>query len=93
MSRGCRGPAALVPQCTVQDFMGERSLELRWLELIHEGGVIDNPRAVRRHRWQSSRYQFQPQAERAEKRLPQHESNPGPSQLLCRGRVRMRFEA
>src|SRR5271157_4344772 len=67
--------AALVPQCAVQDLVGKCSLEFRWLEFIHKGGVIDNPRAVCRHRWQSSRYQFQPQAECAEKRLLQDKLN------------------
>jgi hypothetical protein len=80
--------AALVSQRAVQDFMGERSLKFRWLEFIHEGRVIDNPRAVSRHRWQTSGYQFQPQAERAEKRLPKQELNARPGQLLCRGSVR-----
>ena len=72
-------------QRTMHDFMGERPLEFRGFELTHEGRVIDNPRAVRRHRWQISRYKFQPQAERAEKWLRQQELNPSPGELLCHG--------
>jgi hypothetical protein len=68
-------PATLVAQCTMQDFVGECSLEFRRFELIHEGRVVDNARAVSRHRWQSSRYQFQPQAERAKERLLQDKLN------------------
>ena len=68
-------PAALVPQRAMQDFMGERSLKFRWFEFIHENGVIDNPRAISRHRGQISRYQFQPQAKRAKERLLQDELN------------------
>jgi hypothetical protein len=77
-SRVAFATAALVAQRAVQDFVGERSLEFRWFEFIHEGGVIDDPRAVSGHRWQTSGYQFQPQAERAEKRLRKQELNPCP---------------
>jgi hypothetical protein len=58
--------------------MGQRPFEFRWLELVHEGWAIDNPRTVSRHRWQDSGYQFQPQAERAEKRLQEQKLNPCP---------------
>jgi hypothetical protein len=78
-SRIAFSAAALVAQRTVKDFMGERSLKFRWLELIYEGGVIDNPRSVRRHRGQIARYQFQSQTECAEKRLREQELNPSPS--------------
>ena len=67
--------AALVPQRAVQNLVGKRAFEFRWFEFIHEGGVIDDPRAVSRHCWQISRYQFQPQAERAKERLLQNELN------------------
>jgi hypothetical protein len=68
--------AALVAQRAVQDLVGQRPLKFRGFEFIHEGGVIDNPRAVRRHRWQIARYQLQSQAECAEKWLSQDELNP-----------------
>jgi hypothetical protein len=42
----------------VQDFMGERPFEFRWLEFVYEGWIIDNPRAIRCHRGQIARYQF-----------------------------------
>jgi hypothetical protein len=57
--------------------VGERSLKFRWFELVHEGWVIDNSRAISRHGGQISGYQFQPQAERAEERLHEDKLNAG----------------
>ena len=53
--------------------MSECSLEFRWLEFIRESWVEDNARAISCHPGQISRYQFQPQAERAKERLLQDE--------------------
>ena len=40
--------AALVTQRAVQDLVGERPFQLRRLELIYEGRVVDDPGAVGR---------------------------------------------